>query len=391
MNTQPRRVGRITVAIGFVAVGSALLVDNLGAAGPVYTNLLLRLWPLFLVGFGLEFLITALLDRAGEGRPVRFEAGGALLLGGALALASVVSAFSGFGPGGGQPSNVPPETAVRSVPAAGARALTVNVDVGRVHLTAHDAPEVRVEAEYGFLGVVPPAWAGLAGEFDLTVEGGETIRVIGRAPAENPPMGLSLGTLQAGYRIYAPAGLAVHVRSGVGSINVENYDGDLELSTNAGGIVVEDSAGTLKAETGSGSVHIARFTGAVTAATNAGPVTAKAVAGDLTIRSGTGVITVEEHLGPGLTAETRTGSIHARVEEPPQGPIVMRTGAGSVTLSLPDESDVTITATTRSGSITGLGASDRPGPARTASRTLGAGTHPVRLEASTGSIHVSTH
>jgi len=388
MNATPRRVGRVTVAIGFVATGAALLLDNVLGAGPRFTPLLLRLWPVFLIGFGVELLAAGLLNQAGEPRPVRFEVGGALLLAGALGLASVVSAFTGFGWHSRQPPEVTAHTVTRSVPAAGARALIVDVDVGRVHLQSHGAREVRVEAEYGFLGVVPPAWLGAAGEFDLTVEEGETVRVTARAPADNPPIGLGVGTLTAVYRIYAPEDLAVQVRSGLGAIFVEDYRGDLDLNTNAGGITVEDSAGSLKAETSSGGVHVARFEGPVTVATSAGPVTAEEVEGELTIRSGTAVITVDDYLGPSLTAETRTGSITARLERPPAGPVVLRTGAGSVNLSLPEESDVTITATTRSGSISGLGAGGGSGPSRTASRTLGAGTHPVRLEANTGSIHV---
>ncbi|MBY6274939.1 hypothetical protein [Symbiobacterium thermophilum] len=391
MDATPRRVGRATVAIGFVATGAALLADNVAGAGPRFTDLLLRLWPVFLIGFGLEFLVSGLLSQAGQPRPVRIEVGGAALLAGALALASVIRATSGFGWHSAPIPEVTSHTVTRSVPAAGAEALLVDVDVGRVSLLTYDEEEVRVEVEYGVLGLVPPnRTAAAAREYRLEVEGGRTIRVTGRGPDENPESGLSLGTLTAHYRIYAPAGLNVRVESGVGAISVEGYDGSLDLRTRAGGITVEGGSGTLYAESGSGRVHVDSFSGPVTASTNAGPVTARAVEGDLTIRTGTGVINVEEHRGPSLTAETRTGSVHARMEHPPAGPVVLRTRAGTISLTVPAESDVTVTATTRSGTITGLGAAGGTGPARATTQILGAGTYPVRLEANAGSIHFDT-
>lgn len=391
MDDTPRRVGRVTVAIGFVATGAALLADNVAGAGPRFTDLLLRLWPVFLIGFGLEFLVSGLLNQAGRPRPVRFELGGAALLAGALALASVIRAASGFSGSIPETVDVTNHTVTRSVPAAGAEALLVDIDVGRVSLITYDEDEVRVEAEYIFLGLVPPGWAASAAQqYRLEVEGGRTIRITGREPDGDGDIGLGLGSLTASYRIYAPAGLNVRVESGAGAISVEGYDGTLDLRTNAGGITVQGGSGSLYAQTGSGRIHVDSFSGPVTASTNAGPVTARAVEGDLTIRSGTGVINVEEHRGPSLTAETRTGSVHARLERPPEGPVALRTGAGTVSLSLPAGSDVTVTASTRSGSITGMGATGGTGPTRAATQTLGAGTYPVRLEASSGSIHFST-
>lgn len=391
MDAAPRRVGRVTVAVGLVAAGSALLIDNLAGKGPRFTDLLLRLWPAFLIGFGLEFLVTEALNRRGEPRPVRFEAGGALVLAGVLALASLVRAFAGFGWSGAEiDMHMHTHTVTRSVPAAGARTLVVEIDAGRVILQPHSADEVRVEVEYGFLGIVPPDGTAAAGMVDVAVEG-ETIRVTGRDPGRDPGIGLGLGRFTASYRIYAPHGLDVRVQSGVGSILAQGYEGNLDLRTGAGGVAVEGGAGALRAETTSGSVHVAHFAGPVTAATSAGPVTAREVAGELTIRTGTGVITVEEHSGPGLTAEARTGAISARFAEPPAGPVTLRTGAGNVSLIVPEASDVTVTATTRSGSIAGLGDAGGTGPARTATRTLGAGTHPVRLEANTGSILFGTY
>jgi len=385
MNTNPRSVGRVTVAIGLVAAGAALLSDNVNAAGPRYTELLLRLWPVFLIGFGLEYLICGLLERAGQ-RPLRFDFGGALLLAGALAVGSLVNAFSSDGSEISMPSvDVAPQTTVRTVPAAGATALNVNIDIGQVTLIPHSADEVRVEVEQtpGRLAIARESAAPV---LDLQAEGGETVRVTGRLLAG----GFNPGVWQTTYRIYAPADLAVTVRSDAGSIAVRGYDGSLDLATDAGSISVTDGSGTLAAEADSGSIQVLRFAGPVTATTTTGSLAAIAVDGALTLRSGTGVITVGDHGGAEMTAETRTGTITAALSAPPQGSITLRTATGSIQLTLPEASDASVRASTRSGRIIGMNTVSAEGPARTASITLGAGTHKVTLEANMGTIQLAT-
>lgn len=387
MNNTPRSVGRVTVAIGLVAAGAALLSDNLMASGSDYTGLLLRLWPVFLIGFGLEYLISGLLDRAGDRRPLRFDLGGALLLAGALAVASLVDAAS---------PSVSPEITVRSrdgssqtevytIPAAGATALEVNINVGLVTLLPHAEDEVRLVVDQNGRGL-PFSRDGAAPSLDLTTEGGETVRVTARVTGG----GLNPGVWQTTYRIYAPGNLKVTVRTDAGTISVEGYDGSLDLATDAGSISVSDGSGDLVAQADSGSIQVVRFAGPVTATTEAGAIGTVAVEGALTLRSGTGVITVADHGGAEVTAENRTGTITAELTAPPRGPITMRTSAGAIQLTLPEASDVTVRASTRAGRIFGITAAGGEGPARTAGLTLGAGTHRVTLEANMGSIHLNT-
>lgn len=385
MNTSPRRVGRASVAIGLVAAGAALLSDNIAAAGPRYTELLLRLWPVFLIGFGLEYLIWGLLDRAGR-RPLRLDVGGAFLLAGALALTSVVHAFSGASPEISLSlDDGATQTEVRTVPTAGAAALEVNINVGQVTLLPHQADEVRVEARQTARGLAFPR-EGAAPPLNLTAEGGATVRVTGRVSAR----GFSPGVWQTTYRIYAPAGMAVTVRTDAGTIAVQGYDGSLDLAADAGSITVTDGSGSLVARADSGSIQVVRFAGPVAATTDAGAITARQVDGALTLRSGTGVITVDDHGGAEVTAETRTGTITAILVSPPGGPVTLRTNTGSIHLTMPASSDATVRASTGTGRIIGMNGAGGDGLARSASRTLGAGTHRVTLEANMGTIQFST-
>jgi len=388
MNSTPRPVGRVTVALGLVAAGTALLLDNLLEAGPRCSELVLRFWPVFLIGFGLEYVIGSRADRTEDRRPLHFDVGGAALLAGVLALTAVFRSVTGFTdvavpsvPAVPAPAQ---QTQVRTIPAAGATALVVDIDVGQVTLFTQDADEVRVEVQQAARGLFVPR-EGAAPTLDLTTEGGRTVRVTGR----NWAQGFHLGVWQTIYQIYAPAGLSVTVRTDAGTIAVRDYRGDLELAADAGSISVVGGEGSLVAATDSGSIQVMHFAGPVNASTSAGAIGAVGVDGALSLHSGTGIITVTEHGGAALTAETRTGTITASLLAPPQGPIALRTTTGAIRLELPEGSDVTIRASTQSGGLSGLGPTSGEGASRAASTTLGAGTHPVTLEANTGSISVS--
>lgn len=390
MNSPARKVGRITVALGMMAVGASLLMDNLLGSGPSYTSLIIRFWPVLLIGFGLEYLLFSMLDRQDgpDRRRLRFDFGGAILLMivvGLTAGYSTVTQWISLNPQDYVVvADATDRTESRSVSAEGAKELLVSVDVGRVVLASQDAPEVRVEAAYGMQGVLQlREQAEAVGQFGFEIEEGEVIKVTGRAPK-----GINIGGLSAIYRIYAPANLKVKIESNAGAISVQDYEGELDLSTKVGSVAVEAASGSLKAQTSSGTVRVESFDGPVAASTNAGSIMLYRVSGALELDSGTGVIAVEEFGGGTLRAETRTGSIDVETSQPPAGEVLLRTSTGRIELNLPEEADIKLTASTRTGSIDAPdGASvSQSGPSRSATWTLGKGTHPVTLEANMGSI-----
>ncbi|MFZ5817916.1 MAG: DUF4097 family beta strand repeat-containing protein [Bacillota bacterium] len=394
MNTVvTRKVGRITVAIGLVGLGAALLMDNLLATGPTYTSLILRFWPALLIGFGLEYLLFSFLDQGEDGQQLRlrFDVGGALLLALVVGLTAGFSSLSHIIPNprdyvfvGGSTSNDQTSFA----PAEGAKEVVVDVDFGRVILYSQKLQEVRAEASYTMHGTLRLRdQAQAVDDFTLSVEEGETVRVTGRAP-----QGINLGGLSATYRVYVPEGMAVRVQTGAGSIQVQDYTGELKLTSKFGSITVTASTGRLDAETGSGSIHVTAHDGPVVARTMAGRININRVTGALQLDSGTGSISVDQFAGGKLVAETRMGSIQVSTQADLEGDVLLRTSTGSINLMVPGSSSMKVTAQTKTGSITGPDflAVSQSGASRTAVGTTGDGRHVVTLEAGMGSIQLST-
>lgn len=398
MNPTVRKVGRITVAVGLVALGAGLLMDNLLAVGPSYTSLVLRFWPILLIGFGLEYMLFSLLDRSDDGSPVRlrFDIGGAILLFLLVGLTAGFNTLSRLLPNPGDyvfVSNLSGQhdrSDQASVPADGAREVVVDIEAGRVELVSQQLNEVRVESSYdihGFLRLKDQTGALDEFKLDLSREG-DLVQVSAKAPA-----GINLGGITASYKLYLPAGLKVKLRTGAGSITVNDYDGDLTLSSSLGTISVEAVSGALEAETGSGTIRIRQHNGPVVARTNAGSISARQVNGSLQLDSGTGLIEVEEHTGGSLAAETKTGSISVISPAPLEGDVLLKTSAGAINLTVSRDSSMRVTAQTRTGSISGPDflTLTRSGASQNGVGISGDGRHVVTLEATMGSINFNLH
>lgn len=397
MNTTVRKVGRITVAVGLVALGAALLMDNLLAVGPSYTSLILRFWPVVLIGFGLEYLLFSVLDQIENGQPVRlrFDIGGAILLFLLVGLTAGFHTVNRWLPnlGGrvfvGSVSAGTDRTETDSVSAEGVKEVVIEVDLGRVELYSQGLTEVRVEAAYGAHGVlVLRDGTDTLDNFDFDLErNGSTVELKARAPK-----GVNLGGASATYKVYLPSGLKVKVGTGAGTIQVRDYEGDLTLESKLGAIQVEDAAGKLDAETGSGSINIMNFSGPVVAKTMAGGISINQVNGPLQLDSGTGVINVHEYTGGKLVAETKTGSINVQTQAPLDGDVLLKTSAGSVNLTVPEESSMKVTAQTKTGSISApdFVSLSRSGTSHSGVGSTGDGKHTVTLEATMGSINFHT-
>lgn len=390
MNFATQKVGRITVALGLVAFGAALLVDNLsGTEGA--TSLVLRLWPIMLIGFGLEYLVRTLLaQRKEEPVTLRFDVGGAFLLVLVIVLSVGVNTFrswsaldfSGFNFGIGAEQT---HTESRTISAANAKALEAEVKAGSITVQqGGTAGEIRVDATYTAHGIIT------GGEeirrklesVQMAVTEGETIVLKTNIPSD-------VHNVTIRYEIYAPPGLKIKAHSGAGSVEVTGYQGDLELSSSAGRIRVDASSGSVTATNGAGRIDVKGFDGPVSARTSVGALDMQDVAGPLQLNSGTGSIYVNGFRGGKLVAETRTGGIHAEAGAPLDGDVRLKTSTGSINLTVPQESSMRVTAQTRTGSFNGPGfvAVSRSGPGSSGTGTSGEGKHTVNLEASTGSVH----
>lgn len=391
---ESHKVGRISVAVGLVAFGVALLIDNLN---PAYgaTWFLLKLWPVLLIGLGAEYLIRSLLAQRNPSEvKLRFDVGGAFLLALVILLSFSITTIRNWLPDitGGRIPNLSIGPSVQhqeshTIAAENVKELEVNVPVGSIRLERnHRNDEIRVEATYTAVGLVVDR-DEVRRELEavkVQVKEGDTVQLSVESPAR-------LGSINTRFVIYAPPDLKVRAEANAGTVESYGYQGDLHLTTRAGRITVQAGAGELKASTGSGSITVTNFDGPVDARTSVGSLSLRNIGGPVQLDSGTGSIDVQEFRDGKLVAETRTGGIHAYTSSPLQGDVMLKTQNGSITLSMPNQGGIRATAQTRAGSLSvpDFMAITRNGPSSSAVGSVGDGAHAITLEASTGSVNFS--
>lgn len=395
-----QRVGRITVAIGLVVFGIALLIDNL-TSQMTYTGWVYKLWPALLIGFGLEYLIRSILaQRTAAGTPespplsLRFDIGGVFLLILVITLSAGITTFRTWvttAPGGrldfvdfGGPRVTMDSSSV--IPLNGATELRIGVNAGTVRLEQHSlTDQVKVDAAYTAHGFVFDSDAARRDleRIKLTATDGNPITV----RADIPP---DLSNVSVQFTVYAPPGLKVRAETGAGRIYVQHYQGDLDLRSRAGTIHVAAGAGSLNAGSGAGQISVNDFEGPVSVKASVGALSLRNIFGPIQADSGTGGINIREFQGPKLVAETRTGSITVSSNAILAGDLVLKTSAGSISLDLPRESSFRGTAQTRAGGVTlppFMSTNASMGPNRSGTGTSGDGKYTITLEAGTGSIN----
>lgn len=395
------RVGRLTAATGLVALGTALLADNL--TGTTWGDLVLRLWPVVLIGLGLEYLVrAALAERTGSGRNLHFDVGGVFLL---LFIFVTVGGFSAvrqfedgrlhlrlenlpvwnWGPG--YVHSVERNAVLNVDPQA---TLTVQAFAGTVEVTG-DSPDnqVRVRAVYQIRSRSgDPEGAAPV----LETVGGATPRI--NATQWARPAGPGDYNLQS-VRLYVqtPPGMGAEVKTDVGSVEVRGLGGNVRVETSAGTVKVREVGGNLYVRSNVGSVEIQDITGQVEARTAAGSLRAERFKGGQ-IETNMGTITAIDWRDGDLRVSSNSGSVRATTKYPVDRDVTIRTSVGQVELTVPPTSDAQFTLSTNLGGIEvptqGNFTVSRNGPGGTARGTLGAGRARVDLRSDTGRAVVKT-
>ncbi len=129
----------------------------------------------------------------------------------------------------------------------------------------------------------------------------------------------------------ASIGSMTRVHTGSGNISAERIQGEVHMETGSGDVQAVDIAGGFTGHTGSGNIKLRQ---------NApGPVRAETGSGDIEVTGSNG----------SLHATTGSGNIHA--DGDPKGPWHLSTGSGEVSLRLPSNASVDVSARTSSGSV----------------------------------------
>ena len=200
------------------------------------------------------------------------------------------------------------------------RTLVVSVRAGDVHVTGGGG-RVAVTEHITYRHAVPAT--------------SHRVRAGTLTLASNCP---TLETCAVGYDIRVPRGLTVRISAAAGSIRLDGLAGRVTAHTNAGGVDLREV---------SGPVAVSSHAGSVTARGLASPTA--------TLRSSAGSIDATFTAVPAaVTATTTVGSVTVRVPGSASYAVHASTSVGSTSIRVPRDprSAHTITASTRTGSLT---------------------------------------
>ncbi len=258
----------------------------------------------------------------------------------------------------------------------GAAKLSLDTFDGAIDVHSWDRSEIEV--------VVEKQAQDDARLQEITVEKSQdgdqvTLRVRGPASSSGTS-GIVIGvnfSPSARLRVAVPRSTALDLRSGDGSITVEDVAGNASLRTDDGAIVASRLSGELMARTDDGSIRMREVNGRVDVETGDGSVVVNGTLTHLRAKSGDGTVRIAVEPGSRLeddwTVETRDGSVEVR---------------------LPDGVDAIVDAVTSDGGIR----SNHPGLTVERDRddedrsrdelraTLGAGGRTLRIRTGDGSI-----
>lgn len=349
------KAGPITLALGLIIGGLVLLLFNFGA----FTDLgwLWNLWPLLLIGIGLEYFIRKAQNKEQE---VHFHVPSIILI-------------------------------IFLLIAGGVSYAAVNI--GRnINNFTWGFPFHQANLEYSRTWESPEPVAIGAGELlsvqnqrgrvQLVPAAGDTITVVAtiQSPEHGPSRELAerlepaIVRQEGGVLIMVPEDTNQASRQVLTDLKVM-VPGHIDVLVDSaiGRVIAENLEINLKVNGGVGSVELSR------------------IGGNIEVVNNTGQIKVADP-GSNITATTNTGSLEVSSASPLAGNYDLQSNTGRVNLTLPKDSDLAIRAESRTGRVSVQGLPDgggQGGPGDQYSHTLGSGKGTADLRVGTGAIKIT--
>lgn len=208
-----------------------------------------------------------------------------------------------------------------------------------------------------------------------------TLRV--RGPASGGHDGIQIGVVYspgAKLRVALPRSVTLDIKSGDGSITVEDVSGAVTMRSGDGSIVGLRVSGDVRATTDDGSIRLRETTGKVDVETLDGSVIVNGTFTALRAKTGDGSVRIAAEKGSAIESDwlidTEDGSVEVRLPEGVNAVVDAATSDGSIRssypgLTVPEASD---------------GDDERRDDGRQLKATLGQGGHTLRVRTGDGTI-----
>ncbi len=171
---------------------------------------------------------------------------------------------------------------------------------------------------------------------------GDTVTLRVRGPAGRENSGINIGVIyspRAKLRVALPKSSSLDLRSGDGSISVEEVTGTVVLRSGDGSIVGQRLSGDVHARTDDGSIRMRETTGKVDVETRDGSIIVNGTLTHLRAKTGDGSVRIAAERGSTLEddwlVETDDGSVEIRLPAGVAGEVDAATSDGSIRSSYP--------------------------------------------------------
>lgn len=212
---------------------------------------------------------------------------------------------------------------------------------------------------------------------------GDTVTLRVRGPAGGGIDGIQIGVVYspgAKLRVAVPKAVALDLRSGDGSITVEDVTGAVTMRSGDGSIVGLRVSGDVRATTDDGSIRLRETTGKVDVETQDGSVVVNGTFTALRAKTGDGSVRIAAEKGSAVESdwliETDDGSVEVRLPEGLAADVDAATSDGSIRSSYPG---LTVPERSEDGD-------DRGDSGRQLKATLGTGGKVLRVRTGDGTI-----
>jgi hypothetical protein len=262
-------------------------------------------------------------------------------------------------------------------PVGAAPTLTLDTFDGSIEVHSWDRPEVEV--------IVDKQAQDDAALQQIVVEKsqeGDAVTLRVRGPAASGQSGIQIGVVyspSARLRVAVPKATVLDLRSGDGSIAVEDISGAVSARSDDGSITGQRLTGDMRMRTDDGSVRLREVHGKVDLETGDGSVVVDGVVTHLRAKTGDGSVRITAEKGSAVAddwlVETRDGSVEVRLPEGVAAEIDAETRDGVIRSTYPG-----LTVPERSED------EERRDDSRRLKATLGAGGKLLRVRTGDGSI-----
>ncbi|GIO00343.1 DUF4097 family beta strand repeat-containing protein [Brevibacillus laterosporus] len=361
--SRQKRIGPWQLAITVLAIGIGILVDQL-----FYTNVLatvLKFWPLLLIIIGVELIFRQLFQTSENSPGWKLDASSLILMVVILMGANVYQAFSN--------GNIMELVTNRLY-----KGPVQFVTVMEKDLDVADMKTLRLTNDFGKVMVEGAA----DGRFHIRVDG--NVKADSKQEAQQRAKDIEVSVEQG-------QETSIEIRDNYNkardlTLYVMVPENTEIISEVKAGVTDIKKVSKADVKSDAGKVTVSDITEQLKVSSNAGAIEATNIS-NATLRSNVGMITVSGSVQGTLDVGNDAGKINVSSDAVLNGPWQLHSDLGAVMIHIPKQSQVTLTASTKLGSITGNEIEvERSGASVKTVKTLGDGTFPIQVSTDLGSI-----